>query len=222
MDYFDCENCIMLVDKSGLQPLIFAMHTASLDVHGFLLESKVKMVITEIAIQAGEFTHQTYDQNLFSGSHVVNNSTVTIDDISNNNYVISSADGVLTTANVDNNGYEIGVLSEQYSEGNNCLWETSKYWRKLSEPDKSIIYAARYLTFHNEKFFILVNDSDIINQLHIEGFQYLRNSTFLSWMVKSGYISYQKGTRVYREWQSYDPRWVKKDIPFGNILQNFN
>lgn len=221
MDYSNCENCTMLVDKSGWQPLTFMMHAASLDVHGFLLENKIKMTITETAVHAGEFTYQAYDQNLFSGDHVVDSSTVALGRSSINDYVMSSTDGVLTTANIDNNGYKVDVLNEQRFEENSCLWETSKYWQELSVPDKSVVYAARYLTSHNERFFILVNDKNLVDQLCLEGFQCLRGAAFLSWMVKRDSISYQKGTHIYGRWRVHDQRWVKKDTSFGNILQKF-
>jgi len=212
----NCKNYTILADKSGWQPLSYAICYNGLDVYGFLSESNVVIALTETSITSGEFPHQTYNQNLFAGESIAGiSSTATI----NNKitYALSSANGSLTSASVDNMGYQVEIVPESQFNKSNCLWDCTKYWPKLSEVDKSIVYAARSL-FRDKKLIILANDNNLIDQLSVEGFNYFRNSTFLGLMVKSGHISYQKGTSIYDGWQIHDSRWTLKEYPFRGIL----
>jgi len=112
--------------------------------------------------------------------------------------------------------------SNDCSETQTILWEESKYWKKLDEVDKSLIYAQRILTSNTTntttRVASLVNAEDLRNQHNIEGFEVYGSASMLAGMCLKGIISFQKATFLYYTWRKIDKRWTPQ-ISFREVLE---
>jgi len=125
----------------------------------------------------------------------------------------------------DFQGVEYLVVSYTPNSPNNSsktqtiLWEESKYWKKLDEVDKSLIYAQRILVFDTTRGVAsLVNAEDLRNQHNIEGFEVYGSASMLAGMCLKGKISFQKATSLYYSWREIDKRWTPQ-ISFRQVLE---
>ncbi|MEA1926124.1 MAG: hypothetical protein U9M90_02665 [Patescibacteria group bacterium] len=209
----------MIIDESGIDSfkyLTSSNNLSSFDIFSFLDSNNIDLIVTKNSTK--ELVKQPYFPCLFAGEHVIESINHKVSQTSasdsQNNLGISSFNLTLTSTAIDQAAYPISVCNPEIKDN---LWSYTKFWPRLSEVDKSILYVCRSLSLERDNFFVLVNDNDLIYQLDFEGFSYLRNSQFLKYMTKNHIISSQKGVAGFGKWSTYDPQWIKKDTTFKDI-----
>lgn len=232
---------ILIEDKSGWDPFIWSIsnnYLTSKRINDFFISQDITSVITQEALDVGEFKH-SYNPNLFSGN---------IDKYNKNeSFCFSELDGSLTKKSLDSYGLEVSIESaSQLARSTNnflenkqndlnagvfddigmCsndqfnLWESTSFWRHLSFSDKSVVrlqrnFAARY---SSTSVASLVNDWCLREQIKTEGYQVYGSVSMLAGMVFVGNLSTQKATQIFYKWKEFDSKWVPRDLSFREVL----
>jgi hypothetical protein len=218
MDFRFYEHSIMIPDQSAWQQAEFSMTTSGINIYKFF-ESKDIQIITTPA-SARELSYQAYHQTLFGGRY---NESLTASGLnSQQEFVLSSTNGSLTFKNLDQ-GYPIEIVDKGISH-QGLLWDSSVMMKKMlrnrrSDADPSNIYLGRSLQQKKKSFFIFLNDQTQIKQVELEGFKYLRPDKLIRWMVRDGFISWQKALGDFKKKKKENGSWYPPNKTFKELLQ---
>ncbi|OGZ78397.1 MAG: hypothetical protein A2528_03325 [Candidatus Staskawiczbacteria bacterium RIFOXYD2_FULL_37_9] len=203
MDYINFKNSTAILDQSVWQPMCHALAYSNVDVYKFLSTQNIETVAT--VDSACELSYQPYKLNLFGTS-------LTASDFnSKESYVLSSANGSLTVANLDSAGFPVDIIPDlKYEKFTTAsLWDSSPYSKKLTDTDKSNIYLGRYFKKIGQKFFIFSNDKNQIRQAILEGFDYLKPGDLFLWMAEEKVFDGRKLFWIFKKMQKYNEVMLK-------------
>lgn len=206
------QNCVVLFDRSGHEPICFMQKECSIDTLGFLNGKNCTFASTEQSLN--QLSYQTQQSSI--GGFLAEQTSSGAQHIDYNNFSISKTDGGVVLGSF-NNGYPLKIVSINLQKQQTTLWDSYHPFIKsaASDADKSNIYFIR----ENRYCWLLSNDTDQNESIKLLRGHCLRPVDLLVWMVDDSFIKRQKAVWVYKRMKEKDLAWIPKRVTFAEYFK---